>query len=247
MGDETPTPKPTEARAPTPTSEPLTMFQKIVTGIVGVIAISGYIAWHTAVAVHDRTRRAADSGNVATAADILLNLQANSLKDTAIQAQTAYDKGDYATARKLYLKIADHGDSAARLHLGVMYSTGKGGPADPIEAVKWFRLLADDGNREGQYALGLAYENGTGVAQDYWEAMKWYQKSAAQGSPAARVNLGTLYVDGHGTEKDLVEAQKWFILAGELGQKNRGSLDALLTPEQKAEAKQRADEWRVKK
>jgi hypothetical protein len=224
----------------------MTLFQKIATAIVAVIAITGYIVWHTMVAIHDRTHPFA-FGNTATASDLLKDFQDNGHKDTEIQAKAAYDKGDYDTARKLYRKLTNTGNATAMYYTGLMCAKGQGGPVDNAEALKWFRRSAEEGNRDGQFALGVAYEHGTGIAQDPSEAMKWYQKSAAQGSPGARVNLGALYFGGNGVAQDVVEAQKWFILAGELGQKNRASLDAALTPDQRAAAKQRADEWGSRK
>jgi len=214
------------------------MMKKVLLGTLGLIAVLAFIGWETAVAIHDRTSSSYNQGSFHTLLDLL-----SRFGDTGKRAKAAYDKGDYDTARKLYQNMAEHGNSEAMFRVAVMYSQGKGGPVDDIQAVKWFRLLADRGDREGQFAMGLSYSQGTGVAQDYSEAMRWYQKAARQGSPGARVNLGVLYLNGQGVSPDRIEAQKWFILAGQTGQKNRAVLDRSLTADENAQAKRRADEW----
>src|SRR5450432_4036913 len=128
------------------------MIKKVLIGIVGVVAILAYFGWQTTVEVHDRTSSAGNTGSLSTLLDLL-----GRFADTGKRAKAAYDKGDYETARKLYRKMAEHGNSEAMLRVAAMYEQGKGGPVDHIQAVKWFRLLADRGNREAQFSMGLAY------------------------------------------------------------------------------------------
>lgn len=214
------------------------MIKKVLIGVAGAVMILAFVAWESAVAIHDHNTHSANYGSLATLLDLI-----GRFADTGKRAKAAFEKGDYDTARRLYQQLAEHGNTDAMLYAAVMQAKGQGGAVDNVQAAKWFRVLADGGNREAQYALGLSYNNGTGVAQDYSTASQWYQKSAAQGSPAARVNLGVLYLNGQGVGPDRIEAQKWFILAGKLGQKNRAVLDASLTPDEKAQAQKRADEW----
>ncbi|MSO64409.1 MAG: sel1 repeat family protein [Alphaproteobacteria bacterium] len=51
----------------------------------------------------------------------------------------AVNRGDFATALRLFRPLADQGFSAAQSDLGVMYENGQGVPQDDAEAVKWFR------------------------------------------------------------------------------------------------------------
>ena len=54
----------------------------------------------------------------------------------------AYNQGDYATAVRLWLPLAEQGDASAQLNLGAMYSNGQGIPQDYIKAHKWYNLSA---------------------------------------------------------------------------------------------------------
>ena len=61
-------------------------------------------------------------------------------------ALKAYEQGDYATAHKEWLALAQGGDAFAQYALGGMYQHGQGVPQDYKEAVKWYRLAAEHGN-----------------------------------------------------------------------------------------------------
>lgn len=63
------------------------------------------------------------------------------------QGLESANKGDYQTAFKLWLPLAELGDVAAQYNLGLMYSNGKGIKQDDAEAVKWYhRKAAEQGN-----------------------------------------------------------------------------------------------------
>ena len=96
-------------------------------------------------------------------------------------ALNAADRGDYKTAYKLWLPLAELGDAEAQHLLGLMYYEGQGDPQEYKEAVKWFRLSAEQGDNEAQCHLGVSYSEGQGVEQDYNEALKWYLLSGEQG------------------------------------------------------------------
>lgn len=149
-------------------------------------------------------------------------------------------RGDYETAHKLFLPLAEQGNADAQSALGRMYAHGSGVPQDYTEAVKWYRMAAEQGNADAQSALGRMYEDGYGVPQDYTEALKWYRKpaeqgnadaqyklagmyfeeavkwctkSAEQGNGQAQGALGVIYAIEGGGKQDLVEAYKWYTLA----------------------------------
>ena len=64
-------------------------------------------------------------------------------------------RGDYKTAYKLWLPLAEQGDADAQNNLGVMYNEGQGVPQDNKEAVKWWRLSAGQRVEQAQYNLAL--------------------------------------------------------------------------------------------
>jgi uncharacterized protein len=73
----------------------------------------------------------------------------------------AYNRGDYATALRLYRALADQGDSSGQNSLGFMYAMGNGVPQNHAEALKWYRLSAAQGNYFAQYNPAVFYQNGT--------------------------------------------------------------------------------------
>ncbi len=135
-------------------------------------------------------------------------------------AVSAYDRGDYATARREFRVLAEKGLAEAQFNLGLIYEYGQGVQQDYAEAVKWFRRAAEQGDANAQYNLGAMYGNGNCVPQDYAEAVKWYRSAAEQGDSDAQFILGVMYNKGHGVPPDYSEAVKWFRHAAEQGDAN---------------------------
>ena len=57
-------------------------------------------------------------------------------------AVSAYGRGDYATAARLFRPLAEKSDTDAQVMLGVMYEQGRGVPRDYAQAYKWYNLAA---------------------------------------------------------------------------------------------------------
>lgn len=83
----------------------------------------------------------------------------------------AAERGDFATALRLWRPLAEHGDAVAQSGLGILYAEGRGVPQDHAEAAKWNRLAAEQGYALAQYNLGVSYDTGEGVPQDDAEAV----------------------------------------------------------------------------
>ena len=66
---------------------------------------------------------------------------------------TAAENGDYATALREWMPLAEQGDAAAQYNLGWMYANGLGVPQDDQAAVKWYRLAAEQGEAYAQDRL----------------------------------------------------------------------------------------------
>ena len=149
------------------------------------------------------------------------------------QGLEATERGDYQTAFKLWLPLAEQGNAISQFLVGVMYFEGQGVKQDDFEAVKWYRKAAEQGDADAQYNLGVMYRVGQGVKQDYFEAMKWYRKTAEQGNSKAQVILGLAYIYGKGVQVNKPLAKEWFGKACDNGEKkgceyygklNRGEL-----------------------
>lgn len=67
-------------------------------------------------------------------------------------AEAAYERGDYATAFRLWLPLAQQGSPRAQLNLGRMYELGEGVPRDQQAAMDWYRKAADQNARDAAYA-----------------------------------------------------------------------------------------------
>ena len=101
-------------------------------------------------------------------------------------AWTAYQRGDYATAFKLWRPRAEQGVALAQNNLGLMYYDGQGVPQDYVEAAKWYRLAAEQGNANDQSNLASMYFGGLGVPQDYVRAYMWVSLAASGFPPSAK-------------------------------------------------------------
>ena len=94
----------------------------------------------------------------------------------------AYERGNYVTAYKEWLPLAEQGDARAQFNLGLMYLNGDGVPEDDAEAVKWYRKAAEQGYAAAQDNLGGMYVKGEGVPQYDAAAVKWYRKAGRAGA-----------------------------------------------------------------
>ena len=91
---------------------------------------------------------------------------------------TSYQRGDYATAFREWLPLAEQGDALAQQYLGNMYATGRGVPENDAEAFKWYgkaaarsmtRAFSEDG-------VGDSYEGFMELAwgryRDLWQCCR---------------------------------------------------------------------------
>ena len=81
---------------------------------------------------------------------VSLSLAAPVLAGPFEDGRTAYNRGDYETALRLWLPLAEQGDAIVQLNLGLLYYWGHGVLQDSVqnyvEAHKWFNLAAARGN-----------------------------------------------------------------------------------------------------
>jgi TPR repeat protein len=124
-------------------------------------------------------------------------------------------------------------------------------PQKPLRERLMDRALK--GDAEAQFDLGKNFETGRiGLKKDLVQAEHWYREAANRGEPFAQASLGILYGFGKGVAPDLVQALMWYELAAEHttgGDQTtitemRDDLASKMTPEQIAEARKRAHEWK---
>ncbi len=81
---------------------------------------------------------------------VSLSLAAPGVAGPFEDGRAAYNSGDYATALRLWLPLAEQGDAIVQFNLGLLYYWGRGGLQDSVqdyvEAHKWFNVAAAGGN-----------------------------------------------------------------------------------------------------
>jgi TPR repeat protein len=129
----------------------------------------------------------------------------------------AFQRGEYETAHRIWLALAQKGDVEAQFRVARLYVDGKGVEADATAAVKWYRLAASQGHARAQAGLGYMLHSGRGAETDIDEAIQWYRKAAEQGRASAQFNLGQIYLDGDSVPADDGQAVRWLQMAANQG------------------------------
>jgi uncharacterized protein len=165
-------------------------------------------------------------------------------------ALKAYNRGDHATAMRIYRPLAEKNQSLAEYIIGLMYANGQGVAENYGEALKWLKKAGEHGEAKAQFSVGVIYFKGLGVPQNHAEASKWYRRSADQGNATAQYNLGAMYAKGETMAQDSVTAYMFYTLAAKLGIKAaetaKEQLARSMSATQVAEAEKRASEWKPK-
>ena len=163
---------------------------------------------------------------------------------------TAYNRGDFPTALRIYRPLAERGQVFAEYTIGLMYANGQGVPQDYAEALKWHRKAAEQGEARAQFSVGVMYFKGFGTAQNRAEAFKWYLRAANQGEPTAQYNVAAMYAKGEVVARDPVTAIMFYTLAAVRNVRAAGpakaQLEKSMSAEQVAEAMKRVYAWQAK-
>lgn len=147
------------------------------------------------------------------AATLIKGAAAGPFEDGLAAAQ----QGDFASALRLLMPLAQQGNAAAEGLMGVFYANAYGVPRDYAEAMKWFKLAAEHGRPTAYSDIGIMYLNGEGVPKDLAEAVKWFRLGADRGDARGQHFLGVLYQNGLGVSQSNDEALKWYRIAAAQG------------------------------
>jgi hypothetical protein len=115
-------------------------------------------------------------------------------------------------------------------------------------ALSLVRPLADAGDPYALFVIGQMNEQGVGMPRNFRDAARFYERAAGLGETSAMTNLGLMYETGRGVPQDPLRAYVWFDLGAMTsdGARYREAAAAMLSDEQIAEAKKRAQECRIK-
>ena len=109
----------------------------------------------------------------------------------------AFEKGDYQTAMKLWMPLAEEGDSEAQNYLGILYYLGFGVNRDYARALQWYEKAARAGYADAQRNYGDMIHFGRGIKKDNYKAFKWYFAAAQQGNEGAQRQIEVLSAAGN--------------------------------------------------
>jgi TPR repeat protein len=98
---------------------------------------------------------------------------------------TAFNRGDYSTALRVWRPLAERGDPRSESGIGFMYHRGMGVDVDDREAVSWLSRAAEHGQAEGQLMLGVLFYDGRGVPKSYVQAYAWCELAETNGNADA--------------------------------------------------------------
>lgn len=168
------------------------------------------------------TRAAAGAAILLTA---LLCSVAFAAEKTARDGGAALEEGRYVDAMRISMPLAEAGDPAAQLNVGVLYFRGLGVPRDYAKARHWFERAASQGEETvsfngAAFNLGQIYARGLGVQQDYAKAAGWYRRAADNGFASAQYNLAGCYYRGRGCPRSHSHAIDWYGKAAAQGHAN---------------------------
>ena len=117
----------------------------------------------------------------------------------------AWLSGDFKTALAEWTPLAEQGDAAAQIELGLMYENGQGVLENDKTAVKWYTKAAEQGLADAQANLGYMYFNGDGVLTDYLRAYMWFNLASYNSHEMAGNNKNKLVKQM--TRADISKAQ----------------------------------------
>ena len=92
-------------------------------------------------------------------------------------------------------RLAERGDAAAQVELGVALEHGEGIAKDPSLAITWYCRAAKQGSADAERNLGWIHANGRGVPRDDRVAAYWFRKAAASGDAHSQRILRHFTVD----------------------------------------------------
>ncbi len=152
-------------------------------------------------------------------------------------------------------RAAEQGDAEAQYNVGMFFATGTGVPESDRRALVWYQRAADQHFPPAEFSLGVMHRVGRGVMQSESQAAIWFAESAEHGHADAQQTLASMYAFGQGVPRDYVEAYKWFSLAAvshgphaedqaSAAAHMRDLLAARMDPDDLAEAKRLAEEWK---
>ena len=110
-----------------------------------------------------------------------------------VDGMTAHHAGNYDTARKRFVPLAEAGHAVAMNYIGRMYSDALGVGKDRKFACDWYERSSEGGYKSGQFNFGTCYLIGSGRSEDLDQAGRWLWPAAEAGDKLSRYKLAAVY------------------------------------------------------
>ena len=157
---------------------------------------------------------------------------------SSLKAYALFKSGDFDTARDIWQRLADKGNTTAMINLANLFQQGMGVNEDQRKALEYVRRAAELGDGRAQYELGIEYEKGVLVERDIERAAYWLQRSAEEDDMDGQFAYGILLATGRGmgpdtvTEPERQQALYWLNRARANGHPDAGDYIRLLSKTQ---------------
>ncbi len=137
-------------------------------------------------------------------------------------AAKAYEEGDFDTAFQVFQRLAEEGDAAGQLALGITYSRGDGTEQSLSTAVEWLLKSAEQGEVHAMTRLADTLYNiydspRSGRPGDLASVVHWYGQAAEAGNSYAQRRFGLALIKGEGVDVDRDTGLVWIMRAIESG------------------------------
>ncbi|WP_339133399.1 MAG: tetratricopeptide repeat protein [Candidatus Electrothrix sp. GW3-4] len=126
--------------------------------------------------------------------------------DLFIEADKAYDEGDYVKAFELFNKAARMGDDSSMSRIALMYYSGDGVDVDIETSIEWDKKAVEAGSFTSLLNLAVTYR----ALGDIKKAKYWFEKSLAAGNGEAALQLAKLYMV---SDKEVETVRKYLRIA----------------------------------
>lgn len=177
-------------------------------------AVPHALAQQSPVEVRERALEALQSGDLPTAAEMLVELGDSGVpQGYTMLGEIKRDLGDNGDAARWFERGAAGGDVMAMLQGGAILSDPEYGINDPRRAFRLWLAAAERGAARGQLMAGKALMNGVGTRADPKAGADWLEKAAGQCVGDAQFAYGLALREGKGREADGEEAFAWLIAA----------------------------------
>ena len=126
------------------------------------------------------------------------------------EGKTAYDKGDFKSALRIWEQSANKGVGEAQSFVGSLYHAGQGTKKNYKKAMNLYLKSAKHGISRSQLAVGTMYADGHGVKKNNIKARMWF--TIAQINKHEQANQYIKKIDSRMTSEEITKSDEMAII-----------------------------------